>query len=298
MRIFAKSCTLLRNAAALANIHNQNTPQIMLHARGICCIMEAKPFDIFERPVVSVKIDLSCPIEITHTEVLSDDRGRCRAYIDIINVSSRPIRRIEGHARWLSETGAELAQMDLVFEGMRLISHAHAQLTVAGEVPAAHDIALEPTEVAFSDFSQSWSTEDSELVEYEFTPEPPGPRLDRLRGIAGKDAVCYPEARGRYWLCVCGRLNPGGSHSCARCMRGRERVFAALREDGPRGDFSNRLARRERFEARREELRLQYERANRRKRERRIRILTITAISVLIVATLIMVGILLGYIVY
>lgn len=70
----------------------------MLHARGICCIMEAKPFDIFERPVVSVKIDLSCPIEITHTEVLSDDRGRCRAYIDIINVSSRPIRRIEGQA--------------------------------------------------------------------------------------------------------------------------------------------------------------------------------------------------------
>lgn len=245
-----------------------------------------------------MKLDLTCPIEINDTEVLCDDRGRCRGYIDIINVSDRPIRRIDGRVRWLGETGAELECVDVVFEGMRLISHGHAQLTVAGDIPAAHEIELTPTEIAFADFSTSWSAEDGEQTEYEFTPEPPGPRLDRLRSVAGEDAVCYPEARGRYWLCVCGRLNPGGSPTCARCMRGRERVFAALRDDAPRDSFSGGLERRERFAARREELRIQYERASSRKRERRVRIFTITALSLLIVATLIMVGILLGYIVY
>ena len=63
-----------------------------------------------------MKIDLTCPIEVTHTEVLSDDRGRCRGYLDIINVSEHPIRRMEGHARWLSETGALLSEVDVVFE--------------------------------------------------------------------------------------------------------------------------------------------------------------------------------------
>lgn len=244
-----------------------------------------------------MKIDLTCPIEITRTEVLSDDRGRCRGYIDIINVSDHPIRCVNARAHWLGEAGNALADVELAFEGMRLVSHGHAQLTVAGEVPAAQDIALEPTEVAFADFSPSWSAGSSEPVEYEFAPEPPGPRLSRLRDIAGRDAVCYPEARGDYWLCVCGRLNPAASYSCARCMRGHERVFAALREDAPRRVPAG-LERQAQYMSRREELRIQYERSNSRRRERRVKIFVTVALSALAVATLLMVGILLGYIAY
>ena len=50
-----------------------------------------------------MKIDLTCPIEITRTEVLSDDRGRCRGYVDVINVCDHPIRRVEGRAVWLAQ---------------------------------------------------------------------------------------------------------------------------------------------------------------------------------------------------
>lgn len=247
-----------------------------------------------------MKIDLTCPIEVTHTEVLSDDRGRCRGYLDIINVSEHPIRRMEGHARWLSETGALLSEVDVVFDGMRLMPHTRAQLTVAGEIPAADDIVFEPGEIAFADFSKGWTQDDSEVVEYDFKPEPPGPGRERLRGIAGQDAVCYPQMRGRDWVCVCGRLNPGSSHTCARCMRGRERVFAALREGagGDWGKFDTSLERRERLNARREEMRAQTARANSRRREKRMHIIVGVGVGVLIVAALLMIGILLGYIIF
>lgn len=247
-----------------------------------------------------MKIDITCPIEITHTEVLSDDRGRCRGYLDIINVSEHPIRRVEGCARWLSEVGLELGKADIVFDGMRLMPHTRAQLTVAGEIPAADDIAFEPSEVAFADFSATWTQEESEIIEYDFTPEPPGAGRDRLRNIAGADAVCYPQMRGRNWLCVCGRLNPGENHTCARCMRGKERVFAALSESdaGGHGSFSTSFERRERFNAKREELRAQTARAKNRKREKRIRIFAGVGIGILIIAALLMIGILLGYIIF
>lgn len=246
-----------------------------------------------------MKIDLTCPIEITHTEVLTDDRGRCRGYIDIINVSEHPIRMLEGRAVWLSESGAELGEAEVVFEGMRLLPHAHAQLTVAGEIPAAADVSFEAAGASFSDFSHGWSTEDSELVEYDFTPEPPGARRDRLRGIAGPDAVCYPEARGRNWLCVCGRLNAGESHACVRCMRGRERMFVALCDgDSERGGewnmFSDRLERREQYRARRDAQRRRSMRASRRRRETRTHVALSVLIVLLVAAALLMIGLLLG----
>lgn len=247
-----------------------------------------------------MKIDLTCPIEVTRTEVLSDDRGRCRGYLDIISTSDHPIRRIEGRVRWIGERGTELMSESVVFDGMRLVSHGRAQLTVAGEIPAAASIELVPSEVAFADFSTSWSDEDSDIVDYEFTPEPPSARRDRLRGIFGSDAVCYPKMRGRDWICVCGRLNPGDSQVCARCMRGRERIFAAMREQPP-GDwsgFAHRLERRERFEARREELRAQSERAQQVKRERRVRTIVSVLALLLVCGALVLVGVLLGYIVF
>ena len=101
--------------------------------------------------------------------------GAAGGILDIINVSEHPIRRMEGHARWLSETGALLSEVDVVFDGMRLMPHTRAQLTVAGEIPAADDIVFEPGEIAFADFSKGWTQDDSEAVEYDFKPEPPGP---------------------------------------------------------------------------------------------------------------------------
>ena len=246
-----------------------------------------------------LKIDLTCPIEITRTEVLSDDRGRCRGYVDVINVCDHPIRRVEGRAVWLAEDGRELAQADVVFDGMRLIAQGHAQLTVAGEIPAAEGIELRFDEVAFADFSRSWSADEAEVVEYEFSPEPPGPGRDRLRGVAGPDAVCYPQRMGVRWLCVCGRLNPSARDSCARCLRSRERVFAALRESAGQewSGFDDRLRRRERLNARRNELHQRAERERRLKRERRVRIVVGALVALMSVGALLLVGILLGYIV-
>lgn len=248
-----------------------------------------------------MKIDLTCPIEVAHTEVLSDDRGRCRGYLDIINVGEHPLRRVEGRAHWIGETGKTLCDADVVFDCMRIMPHTRAQLTVAGEIPAAADIAFEPTEVAFADFSRSWTQADSEIVEYDFTPEPPGQRRDRLRGVAGQDAVCYPQMQGSRWLCVCGRLNSAESHTCARCMRGRERVFAALCDTSPTDNwatFDRQLNRRERYEEKREEMRIQTARRQSRRREKRVRILVSVGVTVIVIAALLMIGILLGYVIF
>lgn len=245
-----------------------------------------------------MKIDLTCPIEVIRTEVLADDRGRCRGYIDVVNVSERPIRLLEGRVMWLSTLGNGLAESEVVFEDMRLLPHAHAQLTVAGDIPAAEDVSFDVLSAAYADFSRGWSIEDSEIVEYTFTPEPPGPRRDRLRGIAGPDAVCYPEQRGRHWLCVCGRLNGKDSRACVRCMRGRERMFVALGEGNDAGGewsmFSDRLQQREKYRARREAQQQSRVSARRRRRETRTHIALSVIIVLMVIAALLMVGLLLG----
>lgn len=251
-----------------------------------------------------MKLDMTCPIEITKTEVLADDFGRCRGYIDIINVSEHPIRRIEGRAVWISDIGGELISSDVEFSGMKLIAHGRAQLTVPDDIPAAHSVEFRPYEIAFADFSRSWDSDDSDITEYRFVPAAPGPKLNRLRGIAGKDAVCYPEMRGQYWLCACGRLNYAAARVCVRCLRDRERLFAALEEGAERCAgaewelFSKRLQRREQFRAKHAELRLQHERARQKKHERNIRIAVITLLGVLIILALVLIGILLGHIAF
>ena len=77
-------------------------------------------------------------------------------------------------------------------------------------------------------------------------------------------------------------------------------MFAALREGagGDWGKFDTSLERRERLNARREEMRAQTARANSRRREKRMHIIVGVGVGVLIVAALLMIGILLGYIIF
>lgn len=56
---------------------------------------------------------------------------------------------------------------------------------------------------------------------------PPGRELDRLRSVAGPDAVGYAREDDKVWLCVCGRANRTSDDSCLRCGRDRAHTVKA-----------------------------------------------------------------------
>ena len=58
-------------------------------------------------------IDLSCPVEMRGYELLHDDLGRARAYIDLSNVSDHTLSAYRATARW-SKDGTDQAQNDYV----------------------------------------------------------------------------------------------------------------------------------------------------------------------------------------
>ena len=49
--------------------------------------------------------------------------------------------------------------------------------------------------------------------------------------MAGSNAVGYPENQDGVWVCVCGRPNPPYLHTCVRCQRSREQVFARYNKE-------------------------------------------------------------------
>ena len=52
-----------------------------------------------------------------------------------------------------------------------------------------------------------WRREERNVREYSPNALPPGRELDRLRSVAGPDAVGYAREDDTVWLCVCGRAN-------------------------------------------------------------------------------------------
>ena len=59
-----------------------------------------------------------------------------------------------------------------------------------------------------------WRREERNVREYSPNALPPGRELDRLRSVAGPDAVGYAREDDTVWLCVCGRANRTSDDSC------------------------------------------------------------------------------------
>lgn len=72
-----------------------------------------------------------------------------------------------------------------------------------------------------------WRREERNVREYTPNALPPGRELDRLRSVAGPDAVGYAREDDKVWLCVCGRANRTSDDSCLRCGRDRAHTVKA-----------------------------------------------------------------------
>lgn len=94
--------------------------------------------------------------------------------------------------------------------------------------PAQVDVIIE--KVWFDD-NDIWRRGKSPLSDYTSNALPNGRSLELLRFVAGSNAVGFPEEQGPLWVCVCGRPNPAYQHTCVRCQRERDQVFAQYNKE-------------------------------------------------------------------
>ena len=70
-----------------------------------------------------------------------------------------------------------------------------------------------------------WRREERNVREYTPNTLPEGRELDRLRAVAGEDAMGYAREDDIVWMCVCGRANRTSDAKCLRCERDRVQVL-------------------------------------------------------------------------
>lgn len=170
-------------------------------------------------------MDLSCPIELRRYELLSDDFGNIRAYIHLNNLSKK---RITGYSCAISWYNAitraritENIEVDMcAYDAGSQFKLVHSTANVA----KIDHVEMYFSRVTFDDETE-WKSGNGDLVEIGEQKLLKGAKLDRLREIAGEDAVQYPEIQKEYWRCVCGRINLLTDDECARCQRDRNNVL-------------------------------------------------------------------------
>ncbi|MBQ1257051.1 MAG: hypothetical protein IIW08_02665 [Clostridia bacterium] len=170
-------------------------------------------------------VDLSCPIELRSYELLSDDFGNIRAYIRLHNLTNKKIVGYAATINWYNAiTRARITENIAVDEcgiepedGFKLV-HSTQNLAKIDHVEMYF------SSVTFDDGTE-WKPGSGDLIEIGEQQELTGARLDRLRELAGEDAVQYPQVQKEYWRCVCGRINYLKDEKCVRCRRDRNRVL-------------------------------------------------------------------------
>lgn len=177
-------------------------------------------------------IDLSCPIEMRGYELLHDDTGAVRAYIDLFNLGDKTLSAYSVTVRWSRDGTQDYTSENLTVDGIAIPDGGSFQLMLSSSlVPFADRLELYFTRAEFAEIDNSksvWQPRDGDLVDVGEQKMLSGAELERLREAAGEDAVMYPETQDRFWRCVCGRINALKSDECARCRREREYVLGEL----------------------------------------------------------------------
>ena len=172
-----------------------------------------------------MKSDLTCPIEVMHVQITSEPRENGAEQV----VCTIDFRSLE------PDKTVDSVQMNIVCysdDGMRLggrlvRAHAHDRQgddfsgTFCPEhVNGTSRVEASVEKVWFND-GVIWRREERNVREYQPNHLPEGRELDRLRTVAGPDAVGYAREDDTVWICVCGRANRTNDANCRRC--GRER---------------------------------------------------------------------------
>lgn len=173
-----------------------------------------------------MRIDLKCPVENRGAAVKTSTKtNENYALLKLYNLSEQIITEVEFSAKLYDTYGKELGTLpvlltDLAAEPKSYFAQNKAIL-LEGYSEAKHVVA-EFKRIAFDDGTQYLP--DGNFVDVSIT-EPDPDEEDKLKEVAGVDAVCYAKDPGEYWVCVCGRANETSAEHCIRCDRDKKYVL-------------------------------------------------------------------------
>lgn len=177
-----------------------------------------------------MRSDLTCPVEIERVRVnRNEEEGGAQAIvceIGFLNLVEREIDSVQMNivcfdaqdnrlgGRLVRASARKAGGDERRYDGEFLPEHVDDTVRVEASVE----------KVWFKD-GVVWRREERNVREYAPNALPEGRELDRLRAVAGPDAMGYPREEDVLWLCVCGRANPIGEEACLKCHRERAQVL-------------------------------------------------------------------------
>lgn len=173
-------------------------------------------------------VDLKCPIELRGYQIIYDDIGSPIAGVDLFNLSDDTITGYDAIFHCEYTQGGSSFDTSLNVGDISIEGGLSFKLLLPLEVLKADRIEMYFSRISFEN-GREWTTKETrDLVDISELKTLSGDELDRLRQVAGEDAVLYPETQDRFWRCVCGRINSLDDDECFRCRREREYVLTEL----------------------------------------------------------------------
>lgn len=164
-----------------------------------------------------MQLDLNCPVELVGYDLTHDEHG-VRGFVRLFNLSDKPVVGFDAVITWQSESAA----VDIPLSAGVLHAMPHEPFILPIETdpaPVGRWSGLFFVRVDFEG-APPWRGNPKRFLDVEL-PEKPSPvELEALQRVAGPDAAFRPLDAKSYWICVCGRANPGRSPGCDRCGRG------------------------------------------------------------------------------
>lgn len=230
-----------------------------------------------------MKIDLTCPVELWHYALPTQQYPVCR--LQLFNLTEQPVSSIQAAFACYDAQGVLLSRQVERVQGLSGEGRSAFEMAVEieeGAQAAGLDFSIE--KVWFAD-GTVWRHASGNTSDYVPNALPVGRRLDVLRYLAGPDALGFPSDQGAVWMCVCGRPNSAGEDMCRRCGRNKREVFTSFNEavvETVIFEHENAMeekARRERAETQR--IAQEQEEARLKKQRRRRRITLAVTLTVL-----------------
>ena len=178
-----------------------------------------------------MKSDLTCPVEVVSVAIQREnedtkDNGQILCYIEFFNLSDKVIDSIQMNIICFDAEDTRLGGR-LVRAGV----HGEPRERFAGAFAPEHVDGVARVEASVEKVWYQdgviWRREERNVREYTPNALPSGRELDRLRSVAGADAVGYAREDDTVWLCVCGRANRTSDDQCLRCGRERAKTLKA-----------------------------------------------------------------------
>ena len=175
-----------------------------------------------------MKIDLTCPVELWHYALPTQQYPVCR--LQLFNLTEQAVTSVQAVFSCFDQEGTLISrQVERVqrLSGQPRSAFEMAVVVEDGAQAAGMDFSVE--KVWFED-GTVWRHQSSSVAEYMPNALQPGLRLEVLRSLAGADAMGFPSDQGAVWVCVCGRPNAAGEDTCRRCGRNKREVFTGFNE--------------------------------------------------------------------